>query len=132
MEVLDSNIKKIQEMQTPLKKIPYISGNGNAKSASNILGKGIFQSTPRKFLIFQEKKTLKKFLIFSQKKAFLISPETKTSKKFFIFQEMELCYISGTKFPCSKNEKTLLFYFEKMGLSNQKLKKLLMLTKELA
>ena len=43
--------------------------------------------TARKFLIFQETKALKKFLIFSQKRAFLIFQEIETLEKFLIFQE---------------------------------------------
>ena len=66
MELLGSNIKKIQETETP-KKIIYISGNRNPKKASYILGDGTFQSTPRKFLILQKTEPPKKFLIFSQK-----------------------------------------------------------------
>ena len=61
MELLRSNIKKN-------------SGNRNPKRASYISANGTFQSTPRKFLIFQE---------------------TETPKKFLIFQETELSYISG-------------------------------------
>ena len=49
--------------------------------------------------------TPKKCLIFSQKKAFLIFSETEIPKKFFIFQETELSYISGSNFPSTKNEK---------------------------
>ena len=49
--------------------------------------------------------TPKKFLIFSQKKPFLIFQETETWKKILIFQEMELSYISGSNFLCLKNEK---------------------------
>ena len=82
MELLSSNNKKFQETEAS-KKIPYISGNRNLKKDSYISENGTFQSTP------------KKFLIFSQKKAFLIFPETETSKNFFIFQETELSYISG-------------------------------------
>ena len=37
---------------------------------------------------------IKKYFKFSQKES------------FFVFQEMELSYISGRNFPCSKNEKT--------------------------
>ena len=82
MELFSSNIKKIQETETP-KKILYILGNRNRKKASYISGNGIFQSTPRKLLILQETKTPKKFLIFFQKKPFLI------------FRETESFYISG-------------------------------------
>ena len=39
------------------KNIPYIRGNANSKIASYISGNGTFQSTPRKFLIFQETDT---------------------------------------------------------------------------
>ena len=59
MELLGSNIKKIQETETP-KKIIYISGNRNPKKASYILGNGTFQSTPRKFLILQKTEAPKK------------------------------------------------------------------------
>ena len=75
-------LKKFQETETP-KKLAYISGNGNLKKASYISRNGTFQSTPIKFLIFQEAETPKKSLIFFQKKAVLI------------FQETELSYISG-------------------------------------
>ena len=92
MELFSSNIKKFQKTET-LKKIPYISRNGNPKIASYILGNGTFQYTQRNSL-FQEMEALKKFLIFSQKKAFLIFRETKNPKKLFIFQETELYYIS--------------------------------------
>ena len=51
--------------------------------------------------------TLKKLLIFSQKKAFLIFLETDTPKKFLIFQETELSYISG-----NENPKKLLIFQE--------------------
>ena len=70
MELLSSNNKKSQETETP-RKIPFISGNGNTKKASYISGIGTFQSTPRKFLIFQESETLKNFLYF-RKRNFLI------------------------------------------------------------
>ena len=40
--------------------------------------------------------SIKKFVVFSQKKAFL---ETETSKKFLIFREMELFYILGNGNP---------------------------------
>ena len=73
MELFSFNTKKFQETETP-KKFHNISGNGNPKKASYILGSGTFRSTPRKFLILQE---------------------TETSKEFFIFQETELSYISG-------------------------------------
>ena len=54
---------------------------------------------------------IKKFLIFSQKKAFLIFQEAETRENslyfskwnFFIFRKTS--YISGSKFPSSKNEK---------------------------
>ena len=90
-------------MDTPKKKIPYISGNGNLKEAY-ILGKGTFQSTPRKYLIFQETETPQKF-IFSQKKAVLIFQETETPKRFLVFQEMELSYISGSPKKLFKTKK---------------------------
>ena len=54
MELSNSKIKKIQETETPKKKIPYISGNGSPKKTSYISGNGTFQYTPKKFLIFQE------------------------------------------------------------------------------
>ena len=93
MEPLSSNIKKIQEAETP-KKIPYISGKGKGKKASYISGNETSQSTSRKFLIFQDAETPKKIFIFQ---------ETKTPKKslyfpkrdFFISEETELSDISG-------------------------------------
>ena len=51
-------------------------------------------SNIKKFLMFQETETPKKFLIFCQKKAFLIFPEMETSENLVIFQETELSYIS--------------------------------------
>ena len=82
MELLSSNIKKIQEMETP-QKIPYISENRDPKKASYILGNETFPSTIRKFTIHQEMKTPKK-LIFSQKNAFHVFPETETRKILYI------------------------------------------------
>ena len=83
-------------MENP-KKIPYISGNGNPKKASYISGNGNFQYKlekikkvlykNKKYFIFQEKETPKKFLVFSQKKAFLIFWETKTLNKFLYFRK---------------------------------------------
>ena len=46
--------------------------------------------------------SIKKFLIFSQKKSFLMFQETETSKKFLMFQETKLSYISGSNFQSSK------------------------------
>ena len=97
-------LKKFRKRR-PWKKIPYISGNGNPKIISYILGNGTFQSTLRKFLIFQKTETPKKLLIFSQKKAVIIYYETETPKKslyfrkwnFLIFQETELSYTSGSR-----------------------------------
>ena len=51
--------------------------------------------------------SIKKFLIFSQKKAFLIFWETETPKKKFTFQETELSYISR-----NGNPKELLLFQE--------------------
>ena len=52
------------------KNISYISVNGTLDFLSQV--RKIKKSTPRKFLIFQGTETLKRFLIFSQKKAVLI------------------------------------------------------------
>ena len=84
MELVSSNIKNNQETETP-KKSTYISGNGNPKQASYILGNRYFQPKPQKmkkiypekrFLIFQEMELsnskIKNFLI--QNKGFLIFP----------------------------------------------------------
>ena len=65
--------------------------------------------------------TLKKFLIFSQKKALSIFQEIELSyisgnenlKNFFLFLETELSYISVSNFPSSKNKKN---HSEKMEL----------------
>ena len=70
------------------------------ESEKSLLCKGLNFAIPPKtlkyaeyFLIFQEMKlsssSIKKFLIFSQKKSFLIFHETETPQKFFIFQEMK-------------------------------------------
>ena len=53
-------------------------------------------------------------------KAFLIFRETKTAKKLLIFQEMELFFISGSKFQSAKNKNK---HSEKT--SSPKLKKLI-------
>ena len=109
MELSRSNFKNFlhflvfQETETP-KKIPYISGNENPKKASYISRNGTFQSTLRKLIILQETETLKKFLLFSQKKDFLIFWEKRSLKhslyfrkqNFLIFQET-LKKLSETK-----------------------------------
>ena len=103
-----------QETEIP-KNIPYISGNGKRKNASYISRNGTFQSTSRKFLIFQETETLKKFLIFFQKKAVLL------------FQETEVSYISGNpikNFPRSKS-KNKTSYISKDNLQSLKIKNFL-------
>ena len=107
MELLSSKIKKIQEIET-LKKIPYISGNGNPKRASYISGNGTFQSTPRKFLIFQPTETSKKFLIFSQKKAVLKFQEMETSKNSLCFRKRNFLIFRETlkNFPRPKSKRT--------------------------
>ena len=46
MKLFGSNIKKFRKRK--LQKNLYISGNGNPKKASYILGNETFQSTPRK------------------------------------------------------------------------------------
>ena len=62
MELLSSNIKKVQETETP-KGIPYISGNGNPKKSFLYFGKVSLyfrKWKPRKeFFIFQESETSK-------------------------------------------------------------------------
>ena len=88
-------------MKTP-QKISYISGNGDPKKASYISGNGTFQSTSGKFAILQEMKTPKKILIFSQKKAAPIFRKPETPKKFFTFQKTKLSYILERNFPSSK------------------------------
>ena len=85
-------------METP-KKIPFISGNGKPKKASCISGNETFQSTPTKFILFQETEAPQKILIFSPKKAALIFRETEAlrnslfsrngnAKKLLLFQEV--------------------------------------------
>ena len=88
MELLSLNIKKIQETVTP-KKVPDISGNGNPKKASYISKNGSFQSTPKKFLIFQE---------------------METTLKMFIFQEMEI-----PKKSLYFRKRNFLLYFRKQN-----------------
>ena len=69
----------------------YISGNGTLQ---NFKLQKLKKSAPRKFLTLQETETPRKLLIFSQKKVVLIFREMETPKKLFIFQETELSYIS--------------------------------------
>ena len=47
MELFSYDIKNFRKRK-PRKKIPYISGKGNPKKASRILGNETFQSTPEK------------------------------------------------------------------------------------
>ena len=49
-------LKDLQETETP-KKNTDIPGNGNPKKKAYTLGNGTFQSTLRKYLIFQETET---------------------------------------------------------------------------
>ena len=91
------------------KKYPYISGNGNPKKASYILGNGTFQPKPQKmkkihsekrFLIFQEMELsnskIKKFLIFFKKKAFLIFSQKILLSVFILPTFLSDCFLSGT------------------------------------
>ena len=69
MELLSSNIKKIP-------------GNGNPKKASYISGNGTFQSTPRKFLVFQETETPKKNSFYFRKWKLRKNPYTSENGTF--------------------------------------------------
>ena len=125
---------------TPPKKFPFISGNGNPKKASYISRNGTFQSTLRKLIILQETETLKKFLLFSQKKDFLIFWEKRSPKhslyfrkqNFLIFQETlkklsetkkwkKASYISGGNLQSLKMKNFLYFLFiiKKQNFLNQ-------------
>ena len=97
MKLFDSKIKKFL---TFLEMEPCtFSAQAQKKKKDN---------PPREMLSkLRETKTLKKYLIFSQKKAFIIFHETETPKKFFIFQETELSYVSG-----NRNPKQLLIFQE--------------------
>ena len=85
----------------------YISGNrtmdfsAQAQKINKICPRKmeLFYSNIKKFVIFQETGTPKKFIIFSQKKASLIFQKTEILKKLFILQETELSYISGNGNP---------------------------------
>ena len=92
MELLSSNINKI-------------SGNGNPKKASYISGNGTFQSTPRKFLVFQETETPKKIPFISG---------NGNSEKILILPKTELSYIlgNGTIFYFGKGIFKTLTYLE--------------------
>ena len=61
------------------------------------------KSTPKKLPILQKIdlsiSSVKKFLIFSQKKAVLIFQETETPKKFILFQKTEISNILGNGKP---------------------------------
>ena len=67
MEPLSSNIKKIQEAETP-KKIPYISGKGKGKKASYISGNEPLSPPRENFLYFRTQKHRKKYLYFKKQK----------------------------------------------------------------
>ena len=73
-------------------------------------------SNIKKFLIFQETKTIKKLLTFSQKKAFLIFWKTENPKKLFISQETDFSYISGGT---SKALKTKVSYISPKKVINK-------------
>ena len=65
--------------------------------------------------MFQETKTLKQFLIFSQKEAFLIFQEiepfqAQKMNKFLTFWEIETSYISGGNSQSLEIKKKLYFF----------------------
>ena len=117
-----------QAWKIDLQKISYISGKWNflaliLKNFSYFLKRTLF-------LYFRKTETPKKSLIFSQKRAVLIFPETESLKKLLMFQETELSYISGkgnpkkrlifqeVNFQARKNKKNLprksFLYFRKL------------------
>ena len=61
--------------------------------------------TLKKLLIFWEMELLENSLYFLKIKLFFRFQKMETLKKIFICQEVELCYISGSNFPSSKNSK---------------------------
>ena len=78
MELSSSNIKKLLIFS---QKKAFLIFPKKEPCTFQIKLKKIKQSTPRKFLIFQEMETPKEFLIFSQYKAFLIFWKMETLKK---------------------------------------------------
>ena len=95
IELSGSNIKKIQETEKLKKLLTFREME-------------LFSTRSKKFLRFHETKTPKKCLIFSEKKVFLIFRETESLKKFLIFHKTELSNISGSNFTSSKSKKNPL------------------------
>ena len=89
-------LKKFQETET-LKKASYISGNGT------------FQSTLRKCLIFKETETPKKFLIFSQRKLFLYLGNGNHEKCFLYFRKRNFLIFRKSIFRTRSIFKTLTY-----------------------
>ena len=101
----------------PLKKIPYISGNGTRHFSAQ--AQRIKKFTPRKLLKLQESKNPKRFILFFQKKASYI-PENGNHEK-------KITPGNGTLRAQKMKKPTLkkLLIFPEIELFNPKLKKLL-------
>ena len=78
-----------------------------ASSGHNVLQKNSYLAHLNKYFREMElsSSSIKKFLIFSQKKSFLMFQERETPKKFLMFQETKL---SGSNLQSSKNKKNPL------------------------
>ena len=76
-------------------------------------------SNIKKYPIFPETETPKKFLIFSQKKAFLTLQETETLKKFFYFREQNFL-IFQEELPKPQKPKFLIFFQKKLTINFSK------------
>ena len=105
-------LAQTQEKNSSPKKIPYISGNGNSRKASYISGNGTFQSTPRKFLILQERKPRKNLLCFLKRKLFLYFRKWKTGKNSICFGKRNFLIFKETlkNFSRPKSKKKIFIF----------------------
>ena len=94
-------------------RFSYISRNETLNFSAQV--QRIKKSTPRKFLILQERETSQKILIFSQKKALLFfrkqKPWSGNSKNLLIFQEVTWKAQKTIKKVCAEESSCLLWRF---------------------
>ena len=95
-----SGSNKIPGNGNPGKKIPNISGNGNPKKASYILGNGTFQPKPENKKVHPKKTSytliLKNFLYFLTRKLFLYFSKRTPWKISYVFSK-KLLYFGKRK-----------------------------------
>ena len=110
-------------------ELSYISGNGNPKKASYTSGNGIFQFRLEKISYTSGNGSPEKISYILTREIFSYISGNRTFLYFRKRKPLKTSYISGSNFPCSKNEKkkkALLknfLCFGKMELFRSKLKK---------